>query len=57
MPKAIMPVEVKAEESLKSKSLSVFVEKFKPRLACRSSMSAYREPRTRLDDEYSAVRD
>lgn len=39
----IIPIEVKAEENLKSKSLSVFVEKFKPRLAYRSSMSAYRE--------------
>lgn len=39
----IIPIEVKAEENLKSKSLNVFVEKFKPQAAYRSSMSAYRE--------------
>jgi hypothetical protein len=33
----------KSEENLKSKSLSVYVEKFKPDLALRLSMSFYRE--------------
>lgn len=39
----VVPVEVKAEENLQSKSLKVFVEKFQPQLAIRSSMSDYRE--------------
>ena len=39
----ILPIEVKAEENLKSKSLSVYVEKYKPDLALRLSMSFYRE--------------
>jgi predicted AAA+ superfamily ATPase len=39
----VVPVEVKAEENLQSKSLKVFVEKFQPQMAIRSSMSDYRE--------------
>lgn len=39
----IIPVEVKAEENLKSKSLKVFVEKFNNRNAIRTSMSPYRK--------------
>jgi uncharacterized protein len=38
----IVPIEVKAEENLKSKSLKVFVEKFKIEQAIRTSMSGYR---------------
>jgi predicted AAA+ superfamily ATPase len=38
----IIPIEVKAEENLKSKSLKVFVEKYKPNTAIRTSMSRYR---------------
>ena len=41
----IIPIEVKAEENLKAKSLKVFVEKYKPKTAVRTSMSTYR-----LDD-------
>jgi uncharacterized protein len=40
---AIVPIEVKAEENLKSKSLQVFVEKFKTPEAIRLSMSPYRK--------------
>jgi len=39
---AIIPVEVKAEENLKSKSLKVFTEKYKPVMAFRTSMSRFR---------------
>ncbi len=39
----IIPVEVKAEENLKSKSLKVFVEKFSNENAIRGSMSHYRK--------------
>jgi uncharacterized protein len=39
----IIPIEVKAEENLKSKSLKVYVEKYKPKTAIRTSMSKYRQ--------------
>lgn len=39
----IIPIEVKAEENLKSKSLKVFVEKYKNKNAIRTSMSNYRK--------------
>ena len=39
----IIPIEVKAEENLKSKSLKVYVEKFSPKIAVRTSMNRYRE--------------
>ena len=39
----IIPIEVKAEENVKSKSLKVYVEKFEPKIAIRTSMNAYRE--------------
>jgi uncharacterized protein len=38
----IIPIEVKAEENLKSKSLKVFVEKYMPVTAIRTSMSPFR---------------
>jgi len=38
----LIPVEVKAEENLRAKSLKVFVEKYKPVYATRTSMSFYR---------------
>ena len=38
----VIPIEVKAEENLKSKSLKVFVEKYKSETAIRTSMSPYR---------------
>jgi len=39
----IIPIEVKAEENLKSKSLKVFVEKFENKNAIRMSMSKFRK--------------
>lgn len=39
----IVPLEVKAEENLKSKSLKVFTERFPVSRALRTSMSPYRE--------------
>jgi predicted AAA+ superfamily ATPase len=39
----VIPIEVKAEENLKSKSLKVFVEKFENKNAIRTSMSKYRK--------------
>ena len=39
----IVPIEVKAEENLKAKSLRVYCHKFKPQMAIRTSMSNYRE--------------
>ena len=39
----VIPIEVKAEENLKSKSLKVFVEKFENKNAIRTSMNRYRE--------------
>ena len=39
----IIPIEVKAEENLKSKSLKVYVEKYTPKTAIRTSMSKFRQ--------------
>lgn len=39
----VVPIEVKAEENLRSKSLRTFFEAFKPRLSIRTSMSGYRK--------------
>ncbi len=41
--KKIVPIEVKAEENLKSKSLKAYCEKFRPEYAVRTSMSNFRE--------------
>ncbi|MCI8896041.1 MAG: ATP-binding protein [Lachnospiraceae bacterium] len=41
--KQIVPIEVKAEENLRAKSLKVYCEKYRPELAVRTSMSDYRE--------------
>jgi len=38
-----IPVEVKAEENLRARSLRAFKEKYQPEIAIRSSMSNYRE--------------
>ena len=40
--KDIVPIEVKAEENVKAKSLKVYCEKFNPVYAVRTSMSPYR---------------
>ena len=42
----IVPVEVKAEENLKSKSLKSYNEKYKPKLSVRMSMSDFRQEPT-----------
>jgi uncharacterized protein len=39
----IIPIEVKAEENLQAKSLKVYMDKYKPKKAWRSSMSKYRQ--------------
>ena len=39
----IIPIEVKAEENLRAKSLKVFVEKYKSNTAIRTSMNSFRE--------------
>lgn len=41
--RSVVPIEVKAEENLKAKSLKFYCEKFKPKQAIRTSMSNYRE--------------
>ena len=38
----IVPIEVKAEENLKSKSLGVFQQKYGPKVSVRVSMSPFR---------------
>lgn len=42
----VIPVEVKAEENLKAKSLRSFREKYRPKVSVRTSMSDYREELT-----------
>ena len=39
----VIPLEVKAQENLKAKSLKTYREKFKPALSIRASMANYRE--------------
>lgn len=41
--KGVIPIEVKAAENLKSKSLKVYCEKFKPEIAVRLSMADYKK--------------
>ena len=41
---SILPLEVKAEENLRAKSLKAFYKKYHPAYAVRTSMSDYREP-------------
>ena len=40
--KNVVPVEVKAEQNLKAKSLKVYCDKFKPEYAVRVSMANYK---------------
>ncbi|MDZ7605384.1 MAG: DUF4143 domain-containing protein [Cyclobacteriaceae bacterium] len=39
----VIPLEVKAAENIQAKSLQVFVQKYKPDFALRTSMSDYRK--------------
>lgn len=41
--KEVLPLEVKAEQNLQSKSLKAYVEKYHPAKAIRFSMSDYQE--------------
>lgn len=41
--KSIIPLEVKAEQNLKSKSLRMYYEKFNPALSVRTSMTNYKK--------------
>ena len=40
---SVIPIEVKAEENLRAKSLRAFCDKYNPDYAVRTSMSDYRE--------------
>jgi hypothetical protein len=42
---AVVPLEVKAEINLQSKSLKAFVDKFSPAVSIRSSMADYKKER------------
>lgn len=39
----VIPIEVKAEENLRAQSLKAYCKKYKPEIAIRASMSAYRK--------------
>jgi len=39
----VIPLEVRAEENLKARSLKSYVEKYNPNFAARTSMSDYRK--------------
>ena len=41
--RTIIPIEVKAEENLRAKSLRIYCNKYLPEVAIRTSMSDYRE--------------
>ena len=47
--KSDVPVEVKAERSLQAKSLKVYMEKFKPNYAIRTSMADYKKTDNLID--------
>lgn len=52
----IVPIEVKAEENLKSKSLRVYVDKFNPDYAVRTSMANAREQEWMVNIPLWAIR-
>jgi predicted AAA+ superfamily ATPase len=45
----VIPIEVKAEENLKAKSLAVYREKFNPGISIRTSMSEYRKEKSLIN--------
>lgn len=45
----VVPVEVKAEKNLQAKSLKVYMEKFKPNYAIRTSMADYKKTENLID--------
>ncbi len=46
---AVIPIEVKAERNLQAKSLKVYIEKFKPDYAIRTSMADYKRTDNLID--------
>ena len=46
---SVVPVEVKAETNLQAKSLKVYMEKFKPNYAIRTSMADYKKINSLID--------
>ena len=39
----IIPIEVKASENLRAKSIKIYKEKYQPEISIRTSMSDYRK--------------
>ena len=46
---AVIPIEVKAERNLQAKSLKIYIEKFKPDYAIRTSMADYKRTDNLID--------
>ena len=51
----VVPVEVKAERNLQAKSLKVYMEKFKPNYAIRTSMADYKKTNSLIDIPMYAI--
>ena len=51
----VVPVEVKAERNLQAKSLKVYMEKFKPNYAIRTSMADYKKTDSLIDIPIYAI--
>ena len=51
----VVPVEVKAERNLQVKSLKVYMEKFKPNYAIRTSMADYKKTNSLIDIPIYAI--
>ncbi len=51
----VVPVEVKAERNLQAKSLKVYIEKFKPNYAIRTSMADYKKTNSLIDIPMYAI--
>lgn len=51
----VVPVEVKAERNLQAKSLKVYMEKFKPNYAIRTSMADYKKTNSLIDIPIYAI--
>ena len=52
---SVVPVEVKAETNLQAKSLKVYMEKFKPNYAIRTSMADYKKINSLIDIPMYAI--
>jgi hypothetical protein len=53
----VIPVEVKAAENLRSKSLKSFVDRYHPPVAIRTSLSGYREEEWLINLPLYAIHD